>query len=398
MNAAIARVGDLTVQVRGVSYEKAEASKEPGPDRIALLRANNVTDDGLMFDDIIYVPKTRVGEAQYLRDGDIVVAASSGSIDVVGKAAQNVSGFAGTFGAFCKVVRPSSELVDARYLAHFFRTPSYRRKISQLAAGANINNLRNQHLDDLKIPLPSLEEQRRIATTLDAADALRAKRRAALARLDALAQSIFIEIFGDPTVNGRRYPQCALGSLIDPDRGISYGIVQRGPAVEGGIPVVRISDFAGGRLQLDALVKTAPEIERQYRRTSLRGGELIISIRGTVGIVAEVPELREPMNVSREVAVIPLLPAENRAFVKALLRTRAVQRKLKDEVKGVAQSGINLSDLREIAIIRPPLEQLTAFDHACDQLSRLEQGWLRAARSSDSLFVSLQHRAFQEGL
>ncbi|MBK6865073.1 MAG: restriction endonuclease subunit S [Ideonella sp.] len=98
--------------------------------------------------------------------------------------------------------RPSpNDKVDAGYLAQFFKTPSYRRTISSLAAGANINNLKSEHLDDLLIPLPPFPEQRRIAAILDQADALRAKRREALAQLDSLTQSIFIEMFGDPIAN-----------------------------------------------------------------------------------------------------------------------------------------------------------------------------------------------------
>lgn len=136
-----------------MSYDKEEASDTPAPGYLPILRAGNITDAGLTFSDLVYVPKGRVSDSQRVRAGDVVIAASSGSLDVVGKAAAAKEDFDGGFGAFCKVLRPRAT-VDAAYFAHFFRTASYRRRVSSLAAGANINNLRSGHLDDCALPLP----------------------------------------------------------------------------------------------------------------------------------------------------------------------------------------------------------------------------------------------------
>ena len=162
MRLNFVRIGDLSDQIRGVSYGKEDASKIPQDGYLPVLRAGNITDNGLVFSDLVYVPKAKVSLKQKLKSGDIVIAASSGSLDVVGKAAPVLSDFDGSFGAFCKVMRPN-EKVDAKFLAQFFKTPEYRKKISALAAGANINNLRNEHLDELLVPLFPLSEQRRIA-------------------------------------------------------------------------------------------------------------------------------------------------------------------------------------------------------------------------------------------
>lgn len=206
-------VGELAEQVRGVSYAKEDASDSPLPGYIPVLRAGNITDVGLVFNDLVYVPNERVSEKQRIRHHDVVVAASSGSLDVVGKAAPALVDFEGGFGAFCKVLRPNDK-VHPGYFAHFFKTPEYRRRVSALAAGANINNLRNEHLDGMLIPLPPLPEQKHIADILDKADALRAKRRAALAQLDTLAQSIFLNMFGDPSTNPKGIHRQPLGELI----------------------------------------------------------------------------------------------------------------------------------------------------------------------------------------
>lgn len=169
----VARVGEISDQIRGVTFAKAESSDAPGPGLLPVLRAGNIQDGRLDLADLVYVPEARVRQVQRLRVNDVVIAASSGSIDVVGKAARTLEeDFQGGFGAFLKVLRPGPE-VDPSYFAHFFQTSTYRRTVSRLAAGANINNLKNEHLDNLEIPLPPIEEQRRIAAILDKADSIR---------------------------------------------------------------------------------------------------------------------------------------------------------------------------------------------------------------------------------
>jgi type I restriction enzyme, S subunit len=206
--------GEVSDQLRGVSYAKADVVLEAQEGYLPVLRAGNITDSGLAFDDLVYVPTERISLKQRIRKGDVVIAASSGSLDVVGKAAMAHANFDAGFGAFCKVLRPNAAKVEPTHFAHYFQTREYRKKISSLAAGANINNLRNEHLDDLLIPLPPLPEQRRIAATLDKADALCAKRREALAQLDELTQSIFFEMFGDPATNPKGWLLSNLGELI----------------------------------------------------------------------------------------------------------------------------------------------------------------------------------------
>src|SRR3989442_240269 len=134
MSVGLARVADLAEQIRGVSYGKAEASATPQPGYLPVLRAGNITDEGLTFEDLVFVPADRISAKQKIRKYDVVIAASSGSLDVVGKAARALTDFEGGFGAFCKVLRPGQK-VDPGYFAHFFKTQGYRRRVSALAAG-----------------------------------------------------------------------------------------------------------------------------------------------------------------------------------------------------------------------------------------------------------------------
>ena len=191
----MARLGDVIEQIRGVSYKPSDLKDTLNDNSVILLRANNIQDGKIVLDDVLYVSKSKVNESQYLRRGDILVCTSSGSKELVGKAAFVDEDLPAVFGAFCKVVRPKIEC--CKYVGHFFQSPYYRNYISAASAGANINNLRNEHIADLHIPLPSLSEQRRIAAVLDKVSDLIAKRRQQLDKLDELVKSRFIEMFGE---------------------------------------------------------------------------------------------------------------------------------------------------------------------------------------------------------
>ncbi len=151
--------------IRGVSYKKVDASSVSAEGFVPLLRATNI-DRILNFNGLVYVPTQYVNPDQYLRPGDIVIAASSGSSSVVGKAAQLNKEWVGTFGAFCLGLRAVSAM-DNRYLAWFLQGDDYRNRTSQLAAGVNINNLKREHIEGIPVPFPPLPEQHRIVAEIE---------------------------------------------------------------------------------------------------------------------------------------------------------------------------------------------------------------------------------------
>lgn len=158
-------VRDVASYVRGVTYQKEHARSEPGEGLVPVLRANNIG-SGLNFEDLVYVPSRFVSKEQRVRDGDVVIAMSSGSKSVVGKAAKAINPPEIGFGAFCGVLRPRAQ-IEASYLGFYFRTKTYRNRVSELSKGVNINNLKAEHLLDQTFPLPPADEQRRIASRIE---------------------------------------------------------------------------------------------------------------------------------------------------------------------------------------------------------------------------------------
>lgn len=178
------RLGDHISQIRGVSYKPADLRPSLSEESVLLLRANNIGAGRINHDEVQYVAKEKVSTVQLIRAGDILMCASSGSLEHVGKAAICLPSIEGeTFGAFCKLIRPKGDLLP-EYIAAYFETDEYREIIMQLACGSNINNLKAEHIDELQIPTPPAEVQEAFVSFLRQSD------KSKFAALQCCSQSI----------------------------------------------------------------------------------------------------------------------------------------------------------------------------------------------------------------
>lgn len=147
--------------------------------------------------------KSRVSSEQYLKKGDILICASSGSKNLVGKAASFDFDIECTFGAFCKVIRPKDGY--SQYLSIFFQSQSYRKNISRFAIGANINNIRNEHIDELYISMYPESERLFIVKKINTVQSIIFWRKNMIKKLDELIKARFVEMFGDPVRNSKNW-------------------------------------------------------------------------------------------------------------------------------------------------------------------------------------------------
>lgn len=223
-----------------------------------------------------------------------------------------------------------------------------------------------------------------------------------LARLEKLSDDE-IELaqgfYGE--VKWERWKLFALEQLVDPERGIPYGIVQTGDAQEEGIPTVRCGDVLPLSIRIKSLKKVTPEIERNYARTRLVGREVLLAIRGTVGNAAVVTQSLADLNanISREVAMIPVRKKISPDYMALLLQSPGGFKCLAEKVRGVAQKGINLADVKRFVTPLPALDEQLEIVRRVESLFTLadivEKQFNEAKQRIDRLTQSLLAKAFR---
>ena len=276
------------------------------------------------------------------------------------------------------------------YFAQFFQTTQYRRHVARVAAGANINNLKKEHLDNIEIPLPPIEEQRRIAAVLDAADALRAKRRQALAKLDTLSQAIFIDMFGDPVLNPMGWREAPLTELGDLDRGVSKHRPRNDPALLGGKwPLIQTGDVANSGGYIDGYSTSYSDLGLTQSKL-WPAGTLCITIAANIAKTGVLT-----FDACFPDSVVGFTPSRGgwTEYVRTYLNF--LQPALESQAPESAQKNINLKVLRELRVPIPPEAGALEFARRIEMSNSCLKVATGQRRKLHTLFASLQQRAFR---
>jgi type I restriction enzyme S subunit len=158
--------------------------------------------------------------------------------------------------------------------------------------------------------------------------------------------------------DGWRYE--SLGDLVE-ERGVSYGIVQPGSKTTDGVPIVRVNNIRNGRIDTTDMLKVETDIEAKFQRSRLRGGEVLLTLVGTLGEVAIVPDDLRGWNVARAVGVIPVRQDPGSLWVSICLRSAFVQHCIRTWATTTVQATFNLRDLAKLPIPIPPTDTREAI-------------------------------------
>lgn len=158
------------------------------------------------------------------------------------------------------------------------------------------------------------------------------------------------------------WQQITLSELVDSNRGISYGVVQPGQHISDGIPILRVNNIKNGRILTQDVMRISPDIEAKHSRTRLKGGEVLITIVGTVGDTAIATSHEIGWNVARAVAVIPPRGGVSAKWIQICLSSKNVREKIFSRVNTTVQTTLNLKDIAQLDFPLPPDKERMAIE------------------------------------
>lgn len=287
-------------------------------------------------------------------------------------------------------VLPSPDL-DRGYLAWMLLTPALVAVASSRASGANLPRISPQALAALEIPLAPLSVQQRIAEVLDKADALRAKRRAALAQLDALTQCIFLDMFGDPFKNPKSWPRKRIGEVATV---ITGNTPPRNHEAYYGddIEWIKSDNINTPHYYLTPAEERLSHLGREVARVVPGGSILVTCIAGSRECIGNAAMSDRQVAFNQQInAVVPF--DGNTHFIYGHFRAgkRLIQAASTDAMKGM----VSKSRFEHVPLIWPPLPLQDEFARRVLALTTIRERQRTFLAQADALFASLQHRAFR---
>jgi type I restriction enzyme S subunit len=287
-----------------------------------------------------------------------------------------------------------SKRVDKRYLLHFLRRPETIAWAAGRTTGVNLPRLSPKELASLEIPIPPLDEQRRMAAILDKADELRRKRKSALELLNSLAQSIFVEMFGDPLKDHKDSGDWTTESLDASIRYIDY----RGktpPKAETGIRLITAKNVKMGYINPEPMeFIEADAYDDWMTRGFPEMGDVLFTTEAPLGNVAILDSSDKLAVGQRLLTMQPDKSKITSEYLAYFLRSPEFSKKMLENSTGSTVRGIKSRLLKRIDICYPPLGDQEHFSAALRTLTPMKEQANALHVGTNSLFSSLQHRAF----
>ena len=324
---------------------------------------------------------------QLIKSGDILVSTVRPNLNGVAVVTEKFDDATASTG-FC-VLRSRIECLDNNYLKHWVRSPSFVESMVKQATGASYPAVSDRIVKSSRIPLPPLEEQRRIAAILDKADALRRKRKRALSLVKSIGHSSY-----HLTVGGSYLLRVPFEEAV---------FFQEGPGVRNwqfrdeGVKLINVRNIVNGRLDISNTNRfiSEHEITSRYKHFLLEPGDFVLASSGvTWGKIAEVKEADLPLCLNTSVIRIRPRPPYSKAYVRLFIESGDFRNQIERLITGSAQPNFGPSHLKQVIIPSISSDSQIKLERLDMRVHTHHERLLMAIETSESLFTSLQHRAF----
>jgi type I restriction enzyme, S subunit len=323
---------------------------------------------------------------QVVRAGDVLISTVRPNLNAVARVPHDLDGATASTG-FC-VVRPSPEKLDGGYLFHWVRNPRFVGAMVRRATGASYPAVTDRAVLDSKLPVPPVREQRRIAEILDRADTLRAERRAALAQLDTLTQSVFQESFVEKST-------CATHTLDSVCELITDGTHYTPTYSETGVIFLSSRNVTSGYINWDDVKYISANLHAElHRRVAPRMNDILLAKNGTTGIAAIV-DRTSVFDIYVSLALLRPSKGMLPIFLREAINSPACTRQFNASLKGIGVPNLHLKEIRQTRVPVPPINLQCEFVERVQAIEKQKKIHLSSRVKLDVLFASLQHRAFR---
>lgn len=377
--------------IRGITFKPEDLVDPAERDAVVCMRTKNIQNE-LDASDLIAVPSRFVRRDElYLKPTDLLLS-SANSWNLVGKAVYvGDLRFPATAGGFISIVRPRPNIVNPRYLYRWITYSETQEAIRNCGRQTtNISNLSVERFLELKIPLPSSQEQHRIAAVLDKADAIRKKQSEAIRLADDFLRSVFLDLFGGllsaPTDQWRSLGDCT--DFID----------YRGKTPEksdGGIRLITAKNVRDGVINIEPAEFISKETYSWWMsRGYPQSGDVLFTTEAPLGNIA-VLRTDEPVAIGQRLIAIRPREMLRSDYLSWALRQDVIQRDIFSRATGSTVKGIRSAELVQVRVPIPSYDNQLKFERIVASVNHQKEAMHASAMQGEQLFQALQQQAFQ---
>ena len=294
-------------------------------------------------------------------------------------------------------LRPNRKISLPKYL-HFYLNSGYFKNQVQKISNQSVNqaSFSSGNLKKLKIPLPPLPEQQKIASILDAADNLRQKDQQLIEKYTALSQSLFLEMFGDPEINLMDWEKLKLSELTSFENGDRSSNYPSGNDIKSkGILFLSTKNISNDTLNLNVTQYISEDKFSSLSRGKAKKGDLLITLRGTLGSCCIFNSSYETAFINAQIMIIRANQQISSVYLHSLITNKQFNRMLQAIGRGAAVPQLTASQLSNLKIPLPSIELQNQFAERIQSIEAQKQLALASLEKSEALFNSLLQRAFK---
>lgn len=377
------KIGDVCTVERGGSPRPIDKFITDDPNGINWIKIGDTTDSMYITETAQKIIPEGMKKSRYVQPGDFLLSNS------MSFGRPYILKIDGCIHDGWLVLRDNDGIFDKRFLYYYLSSPSTYQKFKNMAVGGVVNNLNSEMVRGVTVPVPPMDEQIDIVTTLDKVTELIALRKEQLGKLDQLVKSRFIELFGDPVYNNNGLPTkklCELGSL---DRGRSQHRPRNDPKLlNGPYPLIQTGEVASAGLYITEYKNTYSELGLQQSKM-WKAGTLCITIAANIAQTAILT-----FDACFPDSVVGFVPNDAVSAIYMHYWFGFFQKILEEQAPQVAQKNINLKILSDLDVMVPTKEQQERFVAFVEQADKSKLTIQQSLEKLELLKKSLMQEYF----